>query len=553
MAKKVTVINAVPSKTSQCKRPKLRVCGYARVSTGSKAQAESYATQITYFTEKIGNNPLWEFAGMYADEAATGTKVKGREEFQAMIEACENGEIDLILTKSVTRFARNTVECIQTIRKLKALGVGILFEKENINTLTEKSELMLSILSSIAQGESEDISGNNRWAVEKRFQEGTFVIGTPAYGYKNDENGELVIVEEEAETVQWIFDAYLNGLGTYLIAKELNKKGIPTIRSGEKWCDKTVREILINPVYEGSRLQQRTYTESQFPFVRKVNTGQRNQYLIEDDHEPVITHEEAEAVRKIMEYRSRSLKMGGDKYKNRYLFSGRLICEECGGHFRRQKLCIGQPNEKVIWSCHRHISDKNACSMKAVREDAIQQAFMVMWNKLYTNQGIILEPLLSGLTELSTGIADTEEIEQLDNEIQNLSEQSRILNQVMKKGYMDSALFMESNNQLIHQLTECRRKKTLLAGKRRRIREIVQTQQLIGLLAGQEEPLEEFDENLFDLIVKEIRISKEHDITFWLHNGLELTEKEQDSVLYPSSNIKEKGGDADAVAHANRI
>lgn len=129
MAKKVTVINAVPSKTSQCKRQKLRVCGYARVSTGSKAQAESYATQITYFTEKIGNNPLWEFAGMYADEAATGTKVTGREEFQAMIEACENGEIDLILTKSVTRFARNTVECIQTIRKLKALGVGILLRK----------------------------------------------------------------------------------------------------------------------------------------------------------------------------------------------------------------------------------------------------------------------------------------------------------------------------------------------------------------------------------------------------------------------------------------
>ena len=147
----------------------------------------------------------------------------------------------------------------------------------------------------------------------------------------------------------------------------------------------------------------------------------------------------------------------------------------------------------------------------------------------------------------SAGIADTEEIEQLDNEIQNLSEQSRILNQVMKKGYMDSALFMESNNQLIHQLTECRRKRTLLAGKQRRTREIVQTQQLIGLLAGQKELLWEFDENLFDLTVKEIWISKEHNITFCLHNGLELTEKEQDSIM------KEKGGDADAVAHASRI
>lgn len=175
MAKKVTVIGGASDKRGKLiNKPKLRVCGYARVSTGSKAQAESYATQVSYFTEKIGNNSLWEFAGMYADEAVTGTKVKGREEFQAMIEACEDGEIDLILTKSVTRFARNTVECIQTIRKLRALGVGILFEKESINTLTEKSELMLSILSAIAQGESEDFAGNNRWSIAKRFQDGTF-------------------------------------------------------------------------------------------------------------------------------------------------------------------------------------------------------------------------------------------------------------------------------------------------------------------------------------------------------------------------------------------
>lgn len=147
MAKKVTVINAVRNQENLQERPKLKVCGYARVSTGSRAQAESYATQVAYYTEKIENNPLWEFAGMYADEAATGTKVKGREEFQAMVRACEDGDIDLILTKSVTRFARNTVECIQTIRKLKAFGIGILFEKENINTLTEKSEVLLTILS----------------------------------------------------------------------------------------------------------------------------------------------------------------------------------------------------------------------------------------------------------------------------------------------------------------------------------------------------------------------------------------------------------------------
>lgn len=539
MAKKVTVINADRNRTSLQERPKLRVCGYARVSTGSSAQAESYTAQIAYFTEKIENNPLWEFAGMYADEAATGTKVKGREEFQAMVRACEDGDIDLILTKSVTRFARNTVECIQTIRKLKALGIGILFEKENINTLTEKSEVLLTILSSIEQGESEDFSGNNRWAIEKRFRDGTYIIGTPAYGYRNDGDGNLVVEDSEAETVRWIFESYLNGLGIYLIVKELNQKGVPTIRAGEKWHTGSIKEILKNPVYEGNRLQQRTYTETQFPYARKKNTGQRNQYLIEDAHIPIITHEEAEAVREILEYRNRTLHMGGEKYKNRYVFSGHIICGGCGNSFRRQKIYIGQPYEKIIWTCHKHVEDKNACPVKAVREDILQQAFVTMWNKLYTNQGSVLEPLLKELTELSADMPDTEEIIQLDNEIQNLSEQSRILNQVMKKGYMDSALFMESNSQLIRRLTECRRKRALLARKQKRSKETVRTRQMIALIAEQKKPLTEYDENLFDLTVKEIRISEKHDITFCLYNGLELTEKE--------------GGDRDAVAHADRI
>lgn len=295
---------------------------------------------------KIESNPLWEFAGVYADEGITGTKVKGRDDFKTMIAACEEGDIDLILTKSITRFARNTVECIQTIRKLKAAGVGIYFEKENINTLTEASELMLTILASVAQGESEDFSGNNRWAIISRFEKGTYIVGTPAYGYWKDEEGNLIIKESEAEVVRWIFESYLNGMGTYVIAKMLNEHRIPTIREGERWQDGVVKNILLNPVYEGDALRQRTYTEKQFPFTRKENKGQMNMYLTKDAHPPIITHEEAEAVQSIMEYRSRTLNMNGEKSQNRYLFSGRIICGECGSHFRRQKIYIGKPYEK---------------------------------------------------------------------------------------------------------------------------------------------------------------------------------------------------------------
>ena len=538
MAKKVTVINVISESIHTQPQQRLKVCAYARVSTGSRAQAESYATQVEYYTEKIEGNPLWEFAGVYADEGITGTKVKGRDDFKAMVAACEEGDIDLILTKSIMRFARNTVECIQTIRKLKAIGVGIYFEKENINTLTEASELMLTILASVAQGESEDFSGNNRWAIINRFENGTFIVGTPAYGYRKDEDGNLILEETEAEVVRWIFESYLNGMGAYVIAKILNEHGIPTIRGCEKWQDSVVKNILMNPVYEGDALHQRTYTEKQFPFTRKVNYGQMNMYLTKDAHPPIITHEEAEAVRSIMEYRSRTLNMNGERCQNRYIFSSKIICGDCGSHFRRQKIYIGKPYEKIIWTCHKHVEDKEYCHMKAIREDVLQQAFVDMWNKLYTNQGTVLEPLLKALTELAASKPDTEEIEQLDNEIHSLSEQSQILNQVMKKGYMDSALFMEKNNLLAHRLTECRRRKTLLARKHKRTKEIVRTEQLIGLLK-QEGYQREFKEELFDMTVKEIRISLDHEINFCLKNGLVLTENE--------------GGSEDAVAYTNRV
>lgn len=538
MTKKVTVIKAISEGSQTQPQKKLKVCAYARVSTSSRAQADSYVAQVEYYTKKIENNPLWEFAGVYADEGITGTKVKGRDEFKTMITACEDGDIDLILTKSITRFARNTVECIQTIRRLKAIGVGIIFEKEGINTLTEASELMLTILASVAQGESEDFSGNNRWAIINRFENGTFIVGTPAYGYRKDEEGNLIIEETEAEVVRWIYESYLNGMGTYVIAKMLNDHKIPTIRGSEKWHDSVVKSILTNPVYEGDALYQKTYTETQFPFNRKVNYGQMNMYLTKDAHPPIITHEEAEAVRSVMEYRYRTLGMAGEKYKNRYIFSGRIICGDCGSHFRRQKIYIGQPYEKIIWTCHRHVEDKESCHMKAIREDVLRQAFVDMWNKLYTNQGTVLEPLLKALTELAASKPDTEEMEKLDNEIHSLSEQSRILNEVMKKGYMDSALFMEKYNLLAHRLTECRRRKMLLARRHKRTKEVVRTEQLIGLLK-QEGYQREFKEELFDMVVKEIRISLNHEISFCLKNGLVLIEK--------------KGGNVDAVAYTNRI
>lgn len=524
MAKKITVIEPIKNDIRVMRKKKLRVCAYVRVSTGSDAQANSFITMITYYTELIESNPEWEFVGIYADEAVTGTKVDKREEFQTMMQECENGNIDLIITKTVTRFGRNTLETLRAIRRLKELSIGVYFESQNINTLSEKSELLLTVLSSVAQGESEDFSGNNKWAVVKRFEDGTFTLSTPAYGYTKDENREPIIDQKDAEVVQMIFTLYLQGLGCRKISQKLDADGIPTIRGATRWHESVIKGILTNPMYYGDMLLQKTVTLEQFPFKRKMNEGEANQYLIEENHPPLITREHAEAVKEIMEYRAGLVKAGGEKCKNRYTLSGKIVCMECGKHFRRQKVYIGKPYERIIWTCSTHVQNIEKCQMKAIREDELQNAFIAMWNKLYTNQGVVLEPLLEGLKSIPYSKEDTEELEQLDNEIRELTEQCRIQTQVMEKGYMDTALFYAEQNRLLCRVSECRKQKNELLVRKRGRKEIVKTEQLIGLLKIQEHLLKEFDDELFDMTIDHIEITKEHDIIFCLQNGLRLTE-----------------------------
>jgi len=537
MVKKVSIIPANPVSREIQTKARLRVAAYCRVSTDSTKQEESYNAQVEYYTRLIGNNPLWEFVGVYADEGISGTKVVKRDEFLVMMDVCREGEIDLIVTKSITRFARNTVECIQAVRELKALGIGVFFEEENINTLTEKSELMLTILASIAQSEAEDISTNIRWSIVNRFETGTYIVSTPAYGYSKDEQGNLIIVEREANVVRKIFESYLNGIGGYLIAKMLNTDGIPTRRGGEKWNDSVVLGILHNPIYEGNMLTQKTYTENVFPPVRKVNYGEVAMYLTVDAHPPIVTHEEAEAVRELLAFRS--TEYGFKQTSNEtYTFSKKIVCANCGTHFRRQIIYKNKEQKRVIWVCKKHVLDKETCNVKAIREEVLEQAFVTMWNKLYTNEGTALEPLLKELTQLVAIRTQNKEIEELDTEIQNLSEQSRILNQVMMKGYMDSALFMQKNIQLANELAERRKKRIQLVRKQKRRKEIVRTEQLINLIK-QTGYQKAFDSEIFELTVEKIQISDDHRIELFLKNGLVLTEWEGESNY--------------AIPHANRI
>lgn len=339
VVKIVTRIESVSQKLKPHEVPSVRVCAYCRVSTDGADQKNSFESQVDYYTRLIAEKEGWVCVGIYADEARSGTKTTKRDDFNQMLQDCRPGKIDMIVTKSVTRFARNTVDSIQAIRELKSMGIAVYFEKERVNTLSEDSEQLITILSSIAQGESESISSNNKWSTVRRFKNGTFILSCPPYGYQKAENGDLIIHPEEAAVVRRIFDEYLGGKGSYTIAKELERDGIPTVRNGKVWMDSTVKGILQNCAYEGDLLLQKTISAEVIPFNRKRNHGELPQYLITDDHEPIITREEAEAVRQIYEYRRQKQCVEDvSVYQSRYAFSGRIVCGECKTNFRRQKI-----------------------------------------------------------------------------------------------------------------------------------------------------------------------------------------------------------------------
>ena len=315
---------------------KLRVAAYARVSTDSEEQLLSLDTQKNHYETYIKARPDWEYAGLYYDEGITGTKLAKRDGLLKLISDCERGLIDYIIIKSISRFSRNTVDSIEIVRKLCSMGIYIFFEKENIDTGKMESELLLSILSSLAESESHSIAENSKWSIQKRFQNGTFKISYPPYGYENVD-GKMVIDEEKAETVRWIFAEILAGKTPAVVAKELNRKGIPSKRGG-RWEGHVINGMIKNEKYTGDVILQKTFTDDSF--TRHVNRGEKNRYLVTDHHEAIISHEVFDAANAIIEAngREKGIQKGEPKYLNRYAFSGKVICGECGGKFKRVKL-----------------------------------------------------------------------------------------------------------------------------------------------------------------------------------------------------------------------
>lgn len=437
---------------------KLRVAAYCRVSTDNEEQATSYEMQIEHYTEFINKNPEWKLVKVYADDGISATSTKGREQFNAMIEDCKQGLIDMIFTKSISRFARNTVDCLNYIRMLKDMNIPVFFEKESINTMDSKGEVLLTIMASLAQQESESLSQNVKIGVQYRFQQGKVMVNARNFlGYDKDKNGKLIINPEQAEIVKRIFREYLEGASCKKIARGLERDGILTARGNTRWHDSSIRLILENEKYMGDALLQKTYTVDYLNKKRVKNTSIVPQYYVEDDHEAIIPKEVFLMVQEEMTRRaSVQVNFGGKKgYSASHAFSQMVFCASCGALFRR--IHWNNRNKKsIVWRCTTRLKQKNDCRARTVSEETLSAAFLEVLNEM-----VELQQELVNRTKRRENYDDiTEEILRL-REVQEQKSMDDVTQKEHTKRIKELQKFIQSQPSEITEFDEALVKKLL--------------------------------------------------------------------------------------------
>lgn len=406
---RVVVIPAKSCEENKQAAKCLRVAAYCRVSTDDEEQKTSYEAQIGYYTEKINQNPEWQMAGIFADEGISGTQAKKRPEFLKMIRLCRQRKIDIILTKSLSRFARNTVDSLGYIRELRALGIAVISEKENINTLTAESEMLITIMSCFAQAESESISKNVSWGVRQSFKNGNVPMQyARLLGYRKGHDGNAEIIPEEAEVVKEIYRCYLDGMSMNLIADRLNEKGLTTKGGSSPYRKTVVQRILTNEKYTGDALLQKTYVTDCITKKTRKNNGELPMYLVKNHHEPIISRSDFNRVQEEMARRSakrtiadKLTKTGQGKYSAKYALSELLICGECGEHYRRVTW-TAKGFKEIKWRCVSRIQyGKKKChSSPTVDEQALHRAIVSAVNEFCTVKDDVAKALRESITEV---------------------------------------------------------------------------------------------------------------------------------------------------------
>ena len=492
----------------------LRVCAYARVSTDSEEQLESYQSQVKYYTELINNNPEWQFIEVYADEAITGTKTNKRTDFNRMINDCMNGEIDLVIVKSISRFARNTVDTLTHVRALKEKGVAVMFEEENINTLTMDGELLLTILSSVAQQEVQNVSEHVKRGLEMKIERCEMIGFNGCLGFDyNTEDKTITINEEEAEVICYIFNRYCEGAGGKVIARELKNLGFKTKRGDSNFSDSGIIGIIKNEKYKGDLLMGKTFTTDPISKRRLLNMGESNQYYVENHHEAIVSKEVWERANEILNKRKGSnSKSDGkrEKYSRQFAFSCMLKCGFCGGNLTRRTWNSRTDYKKTIWQCVKSTKHgKKECPYcKGVPEELIENAFVRGYNTLCTYDGEFIDGFLE---HVRIGLQDNDtekELKSIGKKIAKLKERKGQLVDMRLDDKVDEETYQSKLAEVSQKMEELLLKKQSLQDKKKDEQEIEKRLAEFQRIISKGDILQKFDRHVFESVVDRIIVGE---------------------------------------------
>lgn len=441
----VICIPAKPEAVRASKR-QLRVAAYCRVSTDDEEQLTSYEAQKNYYTDKIMTNKEWTMAGIFADEGITGTSARKRPEFLRMIRQCKQGKIYIVLTKSISRFARNTVDCLNYVRALKELGIAVIFEKENMNTLEIDSEILITMLGAFAQSESESISANVRWGIRQAMKEGKATIQYKyLYGYRKGDDSKPEIIPDQAEVVRKIYDLFLSGTPVRGIQEYLNANSVPNINGESKWARSAIDSILTNEKYCGDVLLQKTYIDDCINKKVKKNTGQLPMYLVQNHHEGIISRETFDAAQAELARRSagkspskKNAPTGRSRYSSKYALSDRLYCGECGTRYQRCTWRNRDGSKRIVWRCVSRVDygSKYCHDSPTLDEEPLHRAVLAAINSTVKDKNNIVYNLKAAMEkELAPAAGQQLSLSEIDDRLDQLNtEFSKVLAEASESG-----------------------------------------------------------------------------------------------------------------------
>lgn len=528
----VICIPAKPEAVRASKR-QLRVAAYCRVSTDDEEQLTSYEAQKNYYTDKIMTNKEWTMAGIFADEGITGTSARKRPEFLRMIRQCKQGKIDIVLTKSISRFARNTVDCLNYVRALKELGIAVIFEKENMNTLEIDSEILITMLGAFAQSESESISANVRWGIRQAMKEGKATIQYKyLYGYRKGDDSKPEIIPDQAEVVRKIYDLFLSGTPVRGIQEYLNANSVPNINGESKWARSAIDSILTNEKYCGDVLLQKTYIDDCINKKVKKNTGQLPMYLVQNHHEGIISRETFDAAQAELARRSagkspskKNAPTGRSRYSSKYALSDRLYCGECGTRYQRCTWRNRDGSKRIVWRCVSRVDygNKYCHDSPTLDEEPLHRAILAAINSAVKDKDNIVYNLKSAMEKELAPVAGQQlSLSEIDSQLEQLNtEFSKALAEASESG--DQAAYSDRFRDIMQHQTELKAQRNeiqrMLAESGKAAAHIEQCRQ-----AAESTPsaITEWDEALIRQVVESVTVETGSEIIVALKSGASI-------------------------------